>query len=70
MEAKIIDSWTQVDGGTRYLMETEDGEVSVDEKEGKLSGFARPNFRGDEREGLVAAFNAIRLQQSIAALKD
>ena len=65
---RIEESWPQVDGGIRYLLSCPEGEVSVDQQvDGKLSGFTRPGFHGDEDAALTAAFNFLRTRQALDA---
>lgn len=71
MKVKIVDSSTQIDGDTytRYTLEVEDRNVTVDcNRWGKLAGFVRnagkpPVSKEDERRMLNAAFHAVREQR-------
>lgn len=62
MKTKIVESWRQADGGVRYLVWTPYGEITIDLVRGKLTGFTRPNYVGDEDAGLRAAFRAVRMR--------
>lgn len=58
-KAKVVNSWRQVDGGTRYEVRVGGYTVTVDSKAGKLTGFVR-GFCPDESAILAAAFAAVR----------
>ena len=57
----VVESRTQPDGNTRYLVHCPGGEVSVEEEAGGgLSGSARPGYVGDADQALERAFEAVR----------
>lgn len=57
----VDNSWSQVDGGTRYLVTGPGGSITIDEsRRGKLEGFARPGYKGDDSEAVNGAIRCIR----------
>jgi hypothetical protein len=57
----VVESRTQPDGSTRYLVHCPGGEVIVEEQPGGgLSGSARPGYVGDADLAAERAFEAVR----------
>lgn len=61
MHARIVESWAQVDGGTRYAVHVGPYVVTVDEQDGHRTGFVRGHCP-EEETILRKAFAVIRAQ--------
>lgn len=60
---RIVDQFPQIDGGTRYLVESPNGiEITIDaDRRGQLEGFVRPYpVASDPDADLAGAFKLIR----------
>lgn len=62
MKTKIVNSWAQADGGTRYEVQVGQYTVTVDRKDGKLTGFVRGSCSNEDAV-LSAAFAAVKENQ-------
>lgn len=63
-KVKIVDSWRQIGGGTRYLLRNKYGDITIDISAGQYTGFCRPGYRGDKVKGLQKAFRFLQAQLS------